>query len=118
MAFLDGLCAMQPSTVSLDGPRHYRKAAPMQAERADGMTLAAQGRACSKPLYECLMIRIAAQMECRRSGASPLLASKGSSANIKSHPFDWRDAMDIIVKWRQLSEPNDQVTFLNHLVMT
>lgn len=25
------------------------------------------------------------------------------------HPFSWRDAMDIPVRWRQLSEPNDQV---------
>ena len=82
------------------------------------MALGAQGRACNKPLYECLVIQSAAQMECRRSGAPPLLAPKGSSANIKSHPFDWRDAMDIIVKWRQLSEPNDQVTFFTLLVMT
>lgn len=27
-----------------------------------------------------------------------------------SHPFGWRDAMDLLVKWRQLAEPNDQVS--------
>ena len=25
------------------------------------------------------------------------------------HQFGWRDAMDIVVKWRQLAEPADQV---------
>jgi hypothetical protein len=35
------------------------------------------------------------------------------------HPFGWRDAMDIIVKWRQLCEPNDQVRldFGGHTVL-
>lgn len=26
-----------------------------------------------------------------------------------SHAYGWRDAMDVIVRWRQLAEPNDQV---------
>ena len=26
------------------------------------------------------------------------------------HEFCWRDAMDVVVRWRQLSEPNDQVS--------
>ena len=26
-----------------------------------------------------------------------------------AQPSGWRDAMDLVVKWRQLSEPNDQV---------
>ena len=36
-------------------------------------------------------------------------APHGASGSTKAHLFGWRDAMDIIVKWRQLSEPNDQV---------
>ena len=35
----------------------------------------------------------------------------GASLGPKPRSFGWRDAMDIIVKWRQLSEPNDQVSF-------
>ena len=27
----------------------------------------------------------------------------------RSHAFGWRDAMEVIVRWRQLAEPNDQV---------
>ena len=35
---------------------------------------------------------------------------KGSSKdNGKAHEFGWRDFMDIGVKWRQISEPNDPV---------
>lgn len=36
--------------------------------------------------------------------------SKGST-----HPLGWRDAMEIIVKWRQISEPNDQVLWVDLL---
>ena len=32
----------------------------------------------------------------------------GGSGDTKPHAFRWRDAMDVLVKWRQLSEPNDQ----------
>ena len=35
---------------------------------------------------------------------------RGSSSSAQAHAFGWRDAMDLVVKWRQLSEPNDQVT--------
>ena len=48
------------------------------------------------------------QVSARRAG-EPLLAPSGASGSKEAHPFGWRDAMDIIVKWRQLSEPNDQV---------
>lgn len=40
------------------------------------------------------------------------VASEGSSVQAGAagrHQFGWRDAMDILVKWRQLAEPNDQV---------
>lgn len=37
-------------------------------------------------------------------------ASTGGHGALKGqHPFSWRDFMDIPVRWRQLSEPNDQV---------
>lgn len=48
----------------------------------------------------------------RRAGRQVWVRSEGSSGQAGSagrHLFGWRDAMDIVVKWRQLSEPNDQV---------
>jgi hypothetical protein len=35
--------------------------------------------------------------------------ASGERSASGSHAFVWRDAMDILVRWRQLSEPNDQV---------
>ena len=32
-----------------------------------------------------------------------------------THPLGWRDAMEVIVKWRQVSEPNDQVLWVDLL---
>jgi hypothetical protein len=29
--------------------------------------------------------------------------------------FDWRDAFDVVVRWRQLSEPNDPVWWIDRL---
>lgn len=46
------------------------------------------------------------------------IQSQGSTAQAGAsgrHQFGWRDAMDIIVKWRQLSEPNDQVIWVDLL---
>ena len=37
-------------------------------------------------------------------------APKGASGSTEPHLSGWRDAMDIVVKWRQLSEPNDQAS--------
>lgn len=42
----------------------------------------------------------------------------GFEARQGQHEFSWRDAMDIPVRWRQLSEPNDQVSFHNMLAPT
>ena len=42
----------------------------------------------------------------------PVHAPKGASGSTEAHLFGWRDAMDIIVKWRQLSEPNDQASVI------
>jgi hypothetical protein len=44
--------------------------------------------------------------------------ASGERSASGSHAFGWRDAMDILVRWRQLSEPNDQVRFgLAHSVL-
>ena len=47
--------------------------------------------------------------------AGSLQVTQGASGDQKPHAFGWRDAMDVLVKWRQLSEPNDQVQFPQHL---
>lgn len=46
-------------------------------------------------------------------------ASRGGfDARKGQHEFSWRDAMDIPVRWRQLSEPNDQVKLLPFIAGT
>ncbi len=56
---------------------------------------------------------VRALVAARRGGGRPLwVSSEGSSVQAGAtgrHEFGWRDAMDIVVKWRQLAEPNDQV---------
>eukprot|EP00210_Caulerpa_lentillifera_P002409 g2310.t1 len=57
-------------------------------------------------------------LESRRCSSHLMVESCGSSGTktgSKNHPFHWRDAMDILVKWRQLSEPNDQVVWVDLL---
>lgn len=39
----------------------------------------------------------------------------GSSLNQKPHPFGWRDVFDVMVRWRQISEPNDAVWWVDLL---
>ncbi|KAG2493602.1 hypothetical protein HYH03_008119 [Edaphochlamys debaryana] len=54
----------------------------------------------------------------RRAGRQHWVRSEGSSGQGGSagrHLFGWRDAMDIVVKWRQLAEPNDQVVWVDLL---
>ena len=51
-------------------------------------------------------------LSARRAGNTVWVRSEGSSVQAGAsgrHQFGWRDAMDIVVKWRQLAEPNDQV---------
>lgn len=50
----------------------------------------------------------AVQLVARRGGKT-FWVSEGATGDPETHAFGWRDAMDIVVKWRQLSEPNDQV---------
>jgi len=53
----------------------------------------------------------------RAEGRPTWVDSEGASCSGCSgrHEFGWRDAMDIVVKWRQLSEPNDQVLWVDLL---
>ncbi len=57
-------------------------------------------------IYECLV------QSAERAAGREVQGPAGASGCAVSHPFGWRDAMDIIVKWRQLSEPNDQARSL------
>ena len=54
------------------------------------------------------MLCWAVQLEARARGEA-VMVSAGATGSLQEHEFGWRDAMDIIVKWRQISEPNDQV---------
>jgi tetratricopeptide (TPR) repeat protein len=54
----------------------------------------------------------------RKAGNQTWVVSEGSSVHRGAsgrHLFGWRDAMDIVVKWRQLAEPNDQVIWVDLL---
>jgi len=37
------------------------------------------------------------------------------AAQEKNHVFGWRDIYDIVIKWRQISEPNDPVWWVDLL---
>ena len=53
----------------------------------------------------------AVQVASKQSGRKMPVYNAGASVTRDTsgqHPFGWRDAMDIPVKWRQLAEPNDQ----------
>ena len=58
-------------------------------------------------------------VEAKRSGEPhPRVLGRGATSHGKAgedHDFGWRDALDILVKWRQLSEPNDPVVWVDLL---
>eukprot|EP01025_Chloroclados_australasicus_P065321 TRINITY_DN8909_c0_g1_i1.p1 TRINITY_DN8909_c0_g1~~TRINITY_DN8909_c0_g1_i1.p1 ORF type:complete len:560 (-),score=86.15 TRINITY_DN8909_c0_g1_i1:448-2106(-) len=58
-------------------------------------------------------------LSARAEGKTQYVPSEGSSARDtkkgSKQEFGWRDAMDIIVKWRQIAEPNDQVLWVDGL---
>ncbi|GAB4814575.1 hypothetical protein N2152v2_001621 [Parachlorella kessleri] len=67
---------------------------------------------------------LAKLVEDRRAGRKSWVANAGASVSAKAadrakgrHLFGWRDAMDVIVRWRQLAEPNDQSP-MTRLVMS
>lgn len=57
----------------------------------------------------------------RGGGGALMVPNAGASVAARgadpkgAHAFGWRDAMDIIVRWRQLAEPNDQVIWVDLL---
>jgi len=54
--------------------------------------------------------------EASNTGVPLAFNTKGSSKeNGKAHDFGWRDFMDIAIKWRQVSEPNDPVFWCVHV---
>lgn len=58
----------------------------------------------------------------RQAGRKVMVDTGGASgggfdARSGQHEFSWRDAMDIPVRWRQLSEPNDQVCSVPYAVL-
>ena len=55
----------------------------------------------------------------RRAAAEYRVADDGASGKgglSGQHAAGWRDAMDIVVKWRQFAEPNDQVIAVPRLL--
>ena len=44
-----------------------------------------------------------------------VVVSAGASSPPAPHAFAWRDGADIVVKWRQLGEPGDQVVWVDTL---
>lgn len=38
-----------------------------------------------------------------------------SGKGVDAHVFGWRDMMDLVVKWRQVAEPTDQVVWVDML---
>ncbi|EFN60188.1 hypothetical protein CHLNCDRAFT_133703 [Chlorella variabilis] len=57
----------------------------------------------------------------KREGRPTLVDNAGASVSARRHSrsgrheMGWRDAMDVIVRWRQLAEPNDQVIWVDLL---
>ncbi|XP_078676262.1 tetratricopeptide repeat protein 13-like [Branchiostoma floridae x Branchiostoma belcheri] len=49
------------------------------------------------------------------TGGSIIVTGRASSGCRTSHVFGWRDLFDIAVKWRQASEPNDPVWWVDLL---
>ena len=64
---------------------------------------------------------LAALASARRQGSTTQVPNAGASVSARSpdptghHTFGWRDAMDVIVRWRQAAEPNDQVIWVDLL---
>lgn len=58
-----------------------------------------------------------AALQLRRywAGEQTQVAAGVGSGDPAAHPFGWRDLFDILVRWRQLSEPNDPVWWVDLL---
>lgn len=74
------------------------------------MSNARQQRAAGLAAIE-LAQRFLTELDARRNGSHTWVSSEGASAvdDLQGrHAFAWRDAMDTVVRWRQIAEPNDQ----------
>ena len=62
--------------------------------------------------------RFLTEISARQNGSHTWVSSEGASAQDDPsgrHAFAWRDAMDTVVRWRQIGEPNDQVLWVDRL---
>jgi hypothetical protein len=62
--------------------------------------------------------RMLQELAQRSNGSHTLVTNDGASGPYDAggcHAFGWRDAMDIVVRWRQIGEPNDQVLWVDRL---
>lgn len=81
------------------------------------MNNARQQRAAGLAAIE-LAQRFLTEISARQNGSHTWVSSEGASAQDDPsgrHAFAWRDAMDTVVRWRQVGEPNDQVLWVDRL---
>ncbi|KAL6073358.1 Suppressor of RPS4-RLD 1 [Balamuthia mandrillaris] len=69
-----------------------------------------QHRACGLAVFE-----IAQTLSKVWRGELTTISGKASSSTSQSHSFGWRDLYDIPIRWRQFSEPNDPVWWVDLL---
>eukprot|EP01006_Ploeotia_vitrea_P018007 TRINITY_DN49262_c0_g1_i1.p1 TRINITY_DN49262_c0_g1~~TRINITY_DN49262_c0_g1_i1.p1 ORF type:complete len:888 (+),score=100.99 TRINITY_DN49262_c0_g1_i1:171-2666(+) len=61
------------------------------------------------------VVEMAQTLRLHWQGKLPQLPGTFSSMNTEPHDFGWRDMLDIAVRWRQLSEANDTVWWIDLL---
>ncbi len=93
----------------LPNQRQRRMAGFAAIEYAQMLLSAARARREGKPLP---LIPDAGSSACARGPSGIGGGGRGGSG---SHTLGWRDAMELLVKWRQVAEPNDQVLWVDLL---
>ncbi len=93
----------------LPNRRQRRMAGFAAIEYAQMLLSAAQARRQGKPLP---LLPDAGSSACARGPSGVGGGGRGGSG---SHSLRWRDAMELLVKWRQVAEPNDQVLWVDLL---
>ena len=84
---------------------HYRQtgfAANLRTQRMAGLAILEAAQAARAAVAG---FRSGEQVKVQNAGSSAVFESRDGE-----HQFGWRDLFDIIVKWRQLTEPNDAVS--------
>eukprot|EP01012_Entosiphon_sulcatum_P042266 TRINITY_DN56241_c0_g1_i1.p1 TRINITY_DN56241_c0_g1~~TRINITY_DN56241_c0_g1_i1.p1 ORF type:complete len:907 (+),score=159.92 TRINITY_DN56241_c0_g1_i1:30-2723(+) len=61
------------------------------------------------------VLEMAQQVQRHWAGTLPPVPGSYSSMQTEPHEFGWRDLFDIVVRWRQLSEANDPVWWIDVL---